>query len=179
MESVESIVSEVWVVLDERTERLIRVEWLDRVAGGVPTAKRNNFVFIVSLLIVVGWCASEVRAQGLPDSPQQPPAAPALLQKEAAKNVAEPCIQPAPMVRLEDYNGPLKKVVGTFARPLERKAVHPPHYKPGVKMCTLKFKDKFALFVQDSFDPVTFLATGFNAGLDQAENIDRSYGQGG
>jgi len=82
------------------------------------------------------------------------------------------------MVRLEDYDGPLKKVVGTFARPLERKAVHPPHYKPGLRLCTLKLKDKFALFVQDSIDPVTFLATGFNAGLDQAQDSDRSYGQG-
>src|SRR5207302_9933895 len=131
---------------------------------------RNNLVFIVSMLIVVGRCANEVRARGLPAPPQQLPAAPSLLQKEATKTVTEPCVQPAPMVRLEDYNGPLKKVVGTFARPLERKAVHPPHYEPGVKMCTLKFKDKFALFVQDAFDPVTFLATGFNAGLDQAEN---------
>src|SRR6202158_1314312 len=82
------------------------------------------------------------------------------------------------MVRLEDYDGPLKKVVGTFARPLERKAVHPPNYKPGVKLCTLNFKDKFVLFVQDSFDPVTFLGTGFSAGLDQAENTDPIYGQG-
>lgn len=94
------------------------------------------------------------------------------------KNVAVPCVQPAPMVQLKDYDGPLKKVVGTFARPLERKAVHPPHYKPGAKLCTLKLKDKFVLFVQDSFDPVTFLATGFNAGLDQAQNTDPSYGQG-
>ena len=146
------------------------------IPAGVLTVKRNNFVFIVSVLIVVGWCASEVRAQGLPAPPQQPPSA--LLQKEAAKNVTEPCVQPAPMVRLEDYDGPLKKVVGTFARPLERKAVHPPHYKPGVKMCTLRFKDKLVLFVQDSLDPVTFLSTGFNAGVDQAENTDRSYGQG-
>jgi hypothetical protein len=82
------------------------------------------------------------------------------------------------MVRLEDYDGPLKKTVGTFARPLERKSVHPPHYKPGTKLCTLKLKDKFTLFVQDSLDPVTFLATGFNAGLDQAEDSDPSYGQG-
>jgi hypothetical protein len=140
--------------------------------------KRNNFVVIISVLIAARWCASEVRAQGLPAPPQQPLAAPAPLQNEAAKIVTEPCIQPAPMVRLEDYNGPLKKVVGTFARPLERKSVHPPNYKPGVKMCTLKFKDKLELFVQDSFDPVTCLATGFNAGLDQAENADRSYGQG-
>jgi hypothetical protein len=132
---------------------------------------------MVSVLIAGGWCGGEVRAQGVPD-PQQPPDTPGLLQKEAANSVAEPCVQPAPMVRLEDYEGPLKKVVGTFARPLERKSVHPPHFKPGAKMCTLKFKDKFALFVRDSFDPVTFLSTGFNAGLDQAEDTDRSYGQG-
>jgi hypothetical protein len=92
--------------------------------------------------------------------------------------VAAPCVQPAPMVQLQDYEGPLKKLVGTFSRPLERKSVHPPHYKPGLKLCTLKLKDKFALFFQDSLDPVTFLATGFNAGLDQAQNTDRSYGQG-
>jgi hypothetical protein len=93
-------------------------------------------------------------------------------------NVAAPCVQPAPMVQLQDYDGPLKKLVGTFARPLERKAVHPPHYKSGLKLCTLKLKDKFALFVQDSFDPVTFLGAGFNAGIDQAQNTDPSYRQG-
>jgi hypothetical protein len=82
------------------------------------------------------------------------------------------------MVRLQDYDGPLKKIVGTFARPLERKAVHPPNYRPDAKLCTLDLKDKFVLFVQDSVDPVTFLATGFNAGLDQAQNADPSYGQG-
>jgi hypothetical protein len=127
---------------------------------------------------LAGLAGGVVCAQGPPASPQQPPAAPAPLQQEAMKNVAVPCVQPAPMVQLKDYDGPLKKVVGTFARPLERKAVHPPHYKPGAILCTLKLKDKFVLFVQDSFDPVTFLAAGFGAGLDQAENTDHSYGQG-
>src|SRR6266478_4508400 len=127
------------------------------------------------LVVLAGLAGGAVRAQA-PAPPQQPPDAP--LQEEATKNAAAPCVEPPPMVRLEDYDGPLKKVVGTFARPLERKAVHPPNYKPGAKLCTLKLKDKFVLFVQDSFDPVTFLATGFNAGLDQAENSDPSYGQG-
>lgn len=54
------------------------------------------------------------------------------------------------MVRLEDYDGPLKKVVGTFARPLERKSVHPPNFKPDAKLCTLPLKGKCFLFVQDS-----------------------------
>jgi hypothetical protein len=108
-------------------------------------------------------------------TPQQPAAAPL---QEATKGLAALCIQPPPMVRIEDYDGPLKKLVGTFARPLERKSVHPPNYKPGVKLCTLKFTDKFALFVQDSLDPVVFLGTAFDAGIDQAENTDPSYGQG-
>ncbi len=82
------------------------------------------------------------------------------------------------MVRIEDYDGPLKKIVGTFARPLERKAVHPSIFKPGAKLCTLKLKDKFYLFVQDSFDPVTFLSAAFDAGLDQAEDTDPHYHQG-
>jgi hypothetical protein len=129
------------------------------------------------LTALPGLTGVVVCGQEPPAPPSQPPAA-TPLREEATKNVAAPCVQPAPMVQLEDYQGPLKKVVGTFARPLERKAVHPPHYKPGAILCTLKLKDKFVLFVQDSFDPVTFLATGFNAGIDQAENTDPSYGQG-
>jgi len=82
------------------------------------------------------------------------------------------------MVRIEDYNGPFQKLVGTFAGPLERKSVSSPRYKPGAKLCTLTPKGKFILFVKDSYDPVNFLASGFNAGLDQAEDSDPSYGQG-
>jgi len=129
--------------------------------------------FLAALAELAGGAAC---AQGPPAPPQQAPAAP--FPEEATKNASASCVQPPPMVRLEDYDGPLKKTVGTFARPLERKAVHPPHYKPGTILCTLKLKDKFTLFVQDSFDPVTFLATGFNAGLDQAQGTDSSYGQG-
>ena len=78
----------------------------------------------MSFLAAMARLAGDVVcAQGPPTPPQQPPAACAPLQKEATKNVAAPCVQPAPMVQLEDYDGPLKKVVGTFARPLERKAV--------------------------------------------------------
>src|SRR5947209_18796243 len=98
--------------------------------------------------------------------------------EESVVNAAAPCVQPAPMVRLEDYDGPLKKIVGTFARPLERKTAQPKHYKSGAKLCTLKLKDKFLLFVQDSFDPVTFLSARFDAGLDQAQDIAPTYGQG-
>jgi hypothetical protein len=61
---------------------------------------------------------------------------------------------------------------------LERKSVHPPHYKTGVVLCSLELKDKFYLFVRDSYDPVSFLGAGFNAGLSQAQNLDSPFGQG-
>jgi hypothetical protein len=82
------------------------------------------------------------------------------------------------MVSWQDYEGPFAKVVGVFGRKLERKSVHPPHYKPGDVLCTLDLKDKFILFVQDTIDPVTFISAGFNAGISQAENDDPSFGQG-
>jgi hypothetical protein len=82
------------------------------------------------------------------------------------------------MVEISDYDGPLKKIVGTFARPLERKSVHPPHFLPGVTLCTLSVREKLTLFFKSSIDPVIFLDAGFNAGLDQAQNNDPSYRQG-
>jgi len=130
------------------------------------------------LAALAGLAAGAAYAQEVPTPAPAPQPTATPLQEEAIPNAAASCVQPAPMVRIEDYDGPLKKVVGTFARPLERKSVHPPNYKPGVKLCTLKFTDKFALFVQDSLDPVVFLGTAFDAGLDQAENTDPSYGQG-
>ena len=47
-----------------------------------------------------------------------------------------------------------------------------------MRLCTLNVWDKFALFVQDSLDPVTFLGAGFDASLDQAQDSEPSYGQG-
>ena len=56
--------------------------------------------------------------------------------------------------------------------------MHPPRYKPGTVLCSLEAKDKFMLFVRDTFDPISFLEAGFNAGLDQASNRDPMFGQG-
>jgi hypothetical protein len=83
------------------------------------------------------------------------------------------------MVQLQDYNGPLHKVIGTFTRKLDRQSVRDPHYKPGLVLCSLEIKDKLFLFLRDAVDPETFLAAGFNAGISQAENNDPSFGQGG
>jgi hypothetical protein len=117
-------------------------------------------------------------ASGGADFAQEPPGAPVPAPAQTQKPAAPPCIQPAPLVSWEDYQGKFKKIVGIFGRKLERKTVHVAHYKPGAVLCTLELKDKFILFVTDTIDPVTFLAAGFGAGLDQAQNNDPRYGQG-
>jgi hypothetical protein len=129
-------------------------------------------------LLATLFCGRVAQAQEPSVPPQQAPALPAPRQEETQKNVAAPCIEPPPLVRWEDYQGPFNKAVGIFTRRLERRSVHRPHYKPGAVLCSLELKDKFALFVEDTFDPVTFLSVGFEAGLGQAQDTDPSYGQG-
>lgn len=134
--------------------------------------------FFVRIGLILISCAAALHAQQQPPASEKKPTPPVLTEEETKKNVSAPCVEPAPVVSLEDYDGPLQKTVGLFARKLERKAVHRPHFKPGATLCSLELKDKFVLFVQDSVDPVTFMSTAFNAGLDQASDVDPTFGQG-
>ena len=119
-----------------------------------------------------------IAAQQPPTVPEQLPPQQQVLGEEVSRNATAACLDPAPTVSLSDYNGPLKKAVGVFARALERKSVQAQHYKPGVELCSLELKDKFVLFVQDSVDPVTFLSSGFWAGMDQTSGRDPTFGPG-
>lgn len=144
-------------------------------AKALVRAVYRAFAGIVILAAIFFSPTANAQREAAPSAPvatseQLPP-------KPAPKGPA-PCIQPAPMVRWQDYKGPFAKTVGIFARKLERKSVSAPHYIPGAVLCTLVLKDKIHLFMEDAIDPVTFLSAGFNAGISQAENNDPKYGQG-
>jgi hypothetical protein len=109
---------------------------------------------------------------------QQPPKAPPGIEEQTRKNAASPCLEPPPLVSLDEYRGPFLKLVGAFGRALERKSATQPHYKPGTLLCSLEPRDKFILFAHDAFDPLSFLGAGFFAGIDQAQNRDPTFGQG-
>jgi len=123
-------------------------------------------------------CGVAARAEAQEQAPSPPVESPLPTQEQAQENPQAPCVQPAPMVRWQDYQGPFEKLVGTFGRRLDRTSVHPPHYKPGALVCSLTTKGKFILFVEDSVDPVTFLGAAFDGGIDQAEDTDHIFGQG-
>ncbi len=130
---------------------------------------------ISAAVALLAWAGAS-RAQE-PPTPKAPDL-PAPSQTTPANIGAGPCVQPEPMVRLQDYDGPLKKTVGFFTGKIEGKTVHPPHYKPGTVLCTLELKDKFLIFVRNAYDPGTILNTAFNAGISQAQNGDPPFGQG-
>ncbi len=133
--------------------------------------------------VIVPWLLVLARinfafCQDLPAPASQDLLAPAPPREQAVKNASVPCLKAARLPTINDYDGPLKKTVGLFAPALERKSVHPPRYKPGAKLCSLDFHDKFLLFAKDSTDPINFIGTGINAGFDQASNRDPTFGQG-
>lgn len=155
-----------------RNDGRLKIDW------GETLVKHGAWRFALGMAVTFIAFAAAVRAQQEQSPTAQKPSPSVLTQEETKQSPLAPCVEPAPVVSLADYDGPLKKTVGVFARKLERKTVHHAHFKPGAKLCSLELKDKFVLFVQDSVDPVTFVVTAFNAGLDQAGDVDPTFGQG-
>lgn len=121
--------------------------------------------FCASLLLAIvpatGTAAAQAEAPGHAESAQ-----------------GEPCVKPARLFSADDYDGPFNKAVTYFSRKLEIKTVHAPHPRVARKLCGLRPSEKFDLFVSNSFEPVSFIGAGFNAGIAQAENSDAAFGQG-
>jgi len=149
----------------------------------------------IAVLGALACCSSGVRAQEVPSAPPAPaeqvpaptpsPEPLPLAEKPAIEEVTQKnpranCLEPPPVVEWEDYHGPFAKTIGIFAQQLERGSVPAPkpHFKPGAVLCTLPLSGKFKLFVWQSFSPAVLITAGFNAGIEQAQNVDPSYGQG-
>jgi hypothetical protein len=146
----------------------------------------------VALVVLGLWMATAAAAQaqettpptaaGPPSQAKPVPPDQAPIPEQVVQNPVAPCVQPAPMVRWQDYDGKFAKVVGAFGRKLERRSAASPgsgaHYKPGAALCTLEVRDKFKLSVAETVDPLTILGVAFSAGLSQAQNSDRQFGQG-
>ena len=139
----------------------------------------NGASRVIAFVAVLALCGNGRAQQAPPEG--ETPLPPAIQQVQTVQNPAGPCIQPPPPVSWHDYNGPFSKALGIFGKRIERRTVlrpREPRYKPNSVLCSLETKEKFIFWVQDSIDPVTFLAAGFNAGISQATNSDRPFGQG-
>jgi hypothetical protein len=120
--------------------------------------RRHHRLWLPAFVLLIGPVSTNCAfSQQSPADLQQTELETDVRNAQTAKQANTQCIEPAPVVSLADYE---------------------PRYKPGVFLCSLETKDKFVLFLQDSLNPVAFLNTGFNAGLDQASDRDHAFGQG-
>ena len=79
---------------------------------------------------------------------------------------------------MQDYTGPFRRVVVAVARKPEISTAYSPSLQPGSRICPLAAKQKFRLFVHDTFEPVTVIVSAFDAGVAQAADSDPTFGQG-
>jgi hypothetical protein len=122
-------------------------------------------IFAAALLLAGCSALAQTSRQG-----KSPPGAPT----QEAQN---PCIHPAPLVTVEDYTGPMRKLVLFVARKPEIKTVQRPGLAEGI-VCALRPGQKFHLFVRNTFEPITIVAAAFDAGIEQASDSDPTFGQG-
>ena len=104
-----------------------------------PGVKARSAMRIRFFLLAATIFAVTVNAQDLPSVP--------LANEDVEKSTASQCLEPPPIVRFEDYTGPFANVAASFARKLENRTVHVPHYKAGVLLCSLEPRAKFMLFI--------------------------------
>jgi hypothetical protein len=90
----------------------------------------------------------------------------------------QPCAQPAEMFAIDEYDGPLHKMVAGFSRKLAIKTVASTHPHQHLPSCALAAREKFRLFVRNSFEPINFLGTAWAAGWAQRDRDDPEFHQG-
>ena len=92
-------------------------------------------------------------------------------------NIAKPCIEPQPVIRWEDYHGPLQNVE-SLARKLDPDSDRQRAYKPDKALCSLEVKDRFVAFAQNTLDPIALISAGFSAGIDHLSRRDPTFKMG-
>jgi hypothetical protein len=116
-------------------------------------------------VLLLGACPAPAQTEPQPDGSAQ------------TASAHDPCVQPAPLISVEDYTGPFRHVVLFIARKPEIKTVQPPAATAG-RLCALAPHQKFHLFLRNTFEPVTIVSSAFDAGLEQAQDSDPTFGQG-
>jgi hypothetical protein len=132
---------------------------------------RISVVLAVIVLSTVTGNAQSVITEATQSASADKPTAPS-----ATASAQNDCVEPEPVFTGLEYTGPFHKTIVHIIGKPEIKTVHQHHGR--AQVCTLPVRKKFDLFVKDTFEPVTFVIAGFNAGIAQAEDDDPTFGQG-
>ncbi|MCU1284705.1 MAG: hypothetical protein JWO13_1055 [Acidobacteriales bacterium] len=137
---------------------------------------------LIAIVFVFNCCAvaQDAPAAAGAAAVQTQTATPSTAAPNAPKTLAkrDECEEPEPAFKGLEYNGPFKKLAAHVVGKPEIRTVQHPRFESGKRICSLPVMKKFQLFAKDTFEPVTFVVAGFNAGLAQAQNDDPKFGQG-
>jgi hypothetical protein len=133
---------------------------------------------------LLSLCAS-ADAEHLPDLGNMTPAAslvrpatlPITIQPVLIKPVLPPCARFIEPFDVDDYNGPLNRVVARFSQGIDSAT---PHLgaSSAQRPCTMSAGDKFHLFINNSVDPASYIGAAWDAGWAQLDWDDPPYRQG-
>jgi hypothetical protein len=90
----------------------------------------------------------------------------------------QPCVHPTEPFDIDDYDGPLNKVVARFSQRLESTTVHIPRHKSDLRPCALSASDKLHMFVESTADPLNYVGAAWDAATAQLDKDDPSYQMG-
>jgi hypothetical protein len=92
--------------------------------------------------------------------------------------VAQPCITTAEPFDIDDYSGPMNKLVARVSQKVERTTVRTPRRHSSLRPCAMDAGDKFHAFLSDAFDPMNYAGAAWDAALAHIAWDDARYGQG-
>ncbi len=90
---------------------------------------------------------------------------------------AKPCATFVEPFDIDDYSGPMNKVVAKVSQRVDSATVQMPHRHSAVP-CTMDAHDKFNMFVKNTADPMNFAGAAWTAAWAQLDRDDRAYQQG-
>jgi hypothetical protein len=128
-------------------------------------------------LIVLVLGSALACAQSLPKLDNMTPAF-SLVPPSMVTPVKQPCAHTAEPFDIDDYDGPLSRVVSRFSQRLESTTVHIPRHKNDLRLCALSASDKFHMFVESTADPLNYVGAAWDAATAQIDRDDPSYQQG-
>lgn len=88
------------------------------------------------------------------------------------------CPNPAPLLSIDDYDSPFKCMLSFISRKTEITTVDRPLYPSDTVIAPLKAREKFHLFMTDTFEPTTLVVAGFEAGRSRTAKKTSQAGRG-
>jgi hypothetical protein len=103
---------------------------------------------------------------------------PVAMQPLMIQPASQPCITTPEPFDIDDYSGPMNRVIARISQSVEKSTVHVPRKHSSLRPCAMDTADKFRAFVSDASDPLGFAGATFDAAMAQLTHDDPSFGQG-